>query len=468
MKRPIILTVLILLASVFSGMAQPASRRSDVTVYFRLDKYDIDPQYLDNPRALDDLDAIVQEFRMNIDSVTVVAYASPEGNYAYNEALSLRRADAMVRWLHGRYADVDFKQITKVAGGPDFKGLTERVKADSQLPYRDEVLSLVSDWGDQPVSVYNRLKAIRGGAPYAYIRRNYLPWMRTATTVIFHYRSEVSTYKASGAEGVESVFAQGGALPAVADPSLLPPVPTMATGQAQSWLIEDPIASTAVYEATDGLVNENESAADGIGQTTAPLVPVVTPAASGSRFAGKHPKFAVTTNLAYDAITAPNFGLIIPAGDHWAITAHYMFPWWVWDHNSRAFEILHWDLGARYYLHAQKPTDRATHTRTKLGGWYLSASAGIGYYDFEPKSKGWQGEEIMASVGGGYSLLLSPRWSLDFGMGFGPVFTKYRYYEGRYNDTRLIYQYKGKWSYFGPTSLNVGLTYMIYRKDRNK
>jgi len=476
------MTVLLLLAAYVAGMAQPASSRSDVTVHFRIESAKVEADYLDNAKALAELDAIVDRFRMNIDSVTVVAYSSPDGSVRYNEMLSEQRAASMVKWLKTKYADVDFKQIRQVAGGPDFSGLTSRVENDSKVPYRDDVLALIKDWGASPTATYDRLRKIRGGEPYSYIRRNYLPWMRNATTVIFHYRSDVSTYSPADTqeetvesdyvaterpalaeelplitEEVVSQFVPQGALVTMLDnEGILPPTVASEPASSQSWTIEDPIAESHVsYPETSDEVEPKEPSKIDLTDVI-PSVPYT-----------KVPYFAATTNLAYDAVTALNFGFIIPAGDHWAITAHYMFPWWIWKGNSRAFQILHWDLGARYYLRPVL-TDRATHTRTKLGGWYLSASAGIGYYDFEPNGKGWQGEEVMASIGGGYSLLLSRRWSLDFGLGVGPVFTKYRYYEGRNDHTRLVYQYKGKWSYFGPTSLNVGLTYMFYHKRKNK
>lgn len=173
----------------------------------------------------------------------------------------------------------------------------------------------------------------------------------------------------------------------------------------------------------------------------------------------KIPAFALSTNLLYDAVTAVNFGIEVPLGHRWSLRADYMFPWWVWDQNSRAFQILHLDLSARVYL-GERTLKRV------MTGWYLSAGAGVGYYDFEPKDTGIQGEEIIGAIGGGYSVLLGKNWSLDLGIGFGPIATRYRHYQGRNNNTKLIYQYDGRWFYFGPTVAKVGLTYTFGFKSR--
>ena len=193
-RRIASLCTVLLMASVI-GRAQHASKSTEVTVFFRVNSTVIDLGYFGNAEALQKLDKTIDIFRMNIDSVSIVAYASPEGNFQYNQWLSANRAAAMRKLLVEKYGDVDFKSIKEIVGGPDFDGLTRKIEADPNVPYREEVLEIVRNWGNEPVATFKALRALRGGKPYNYISYKYLPWLRTATTVIFHYNASVSLYK---------------------------------------------------------------------------------------------------------------------------------------------------------------------------------------------------------------------------------------------------------------------------------
>ena len=193
-RRIASLCTVLLMASVI-GRAQHASKSTEVTVFFRVNSTVIDLGYFGNAEALQKLDKTIDIFRMNIDSVSIVAYASPEGNFQYNQWLSANRAAAMRKLLVEKYSDVDFKSIKEIVGGPDFDGLTRKIEADPNVPYREEVLEIVRNWGNEPVATFKALRALRGGKPYSYISYKYLPWLRTATTVIFHYNASVSLYK---------------------------------------------------------------------------------------------------------------------------------------------------------------------------------------------------------------------------------------------------------------------------------
>lgn len=193
------------------------------------------------------------------------------------------------------------------------------------------------------------------------------------------------------------------------------------------------------------------------------------------------PLFALTTNLLYEAggaiatgfHTVPlTVGYEIPIGKNFSIQSNYTVttPWHAWNSNAECAELMHWDLGARWYPGGsfKKPfTPKAG--RRVLDGWYASLSAGMGYYDFEHNGKGYQGEEILVSAGLGYGLCFNDHWSLNFGLGFGPMYTRYRYYEGRSNNEHLMYRYSGTFTYFGVTDAKVTLTYLLYyNKKQNR
>lgn len=186
------------------------------------------------------------------------------------------------------------------------------------------------------------------------------------------------------------------------------------------------------------------------------------------------PLFALTTNLLYEAggaiatgfHTVPlTVGYEIPIGKHFSIQSNYTVttPWHAWNNNAECAELMHWDLGARWYPGGSfKKPFKPKEGRRVLDGWYASLSAGMGYYDFEHNGKGYQGEEILVSAGLGYGLCFNDHWSLNFGLGFGPMYTRYRYYEGRSNNEHLMYRYSGTFTYFGITDAKVTLTYLLY------
>ena len=167
----------------------------DASITFRVAQADILPDYQDNALQLERLAECIERFRMNIDSVTIIAFASPEGRYAFNQKLSARRASALHNYLLETWPDVSFGTVREFAGGPDFKGLAALLEDDPDVPFKDEVMALVRKWDVAPEATFRRLMTLRDGEPYEYIREKYLPWQRIATTVIIHYDRHVSLYE---------------------------------------------------------------------------------------------------------------------------------------------------------------------------------------------------------------------------------------------------------------------------------
>ena len=171
--------------------------------------------------------------------------------------------------------------------------------------------------------------------------------------------------------------------------------------------------------------------------------------------------FGVGTNLLFDAVTGVNASVDIPVGKHWDITADLIFPWWKNRNNNLAFQLLHLDVGARYYF---KPWEN--RSQDVLRGWFASASAGAGYYDFALwNPNGVQGEELKLSVGGGYTWALGDWWRLTAELGIGPVFTKYRIYEAETPD-RLVVTDQRSNVFLRPTTAKISLTYLLHSTSR--
>lgn len=178
----------------------------------------------------------------------------------------------------------------------------------------------------------------------------------------------------------------------------------------------------------------------------------------------RKPFIAVKTNLLYVLLITPNIGYEIPIGQKFSFFSDYTFPWWVNRSNDRAWQMLKWDIGGRWYFSKHDKEDLLDVLR----GHHLGLDLTAGYYDLEPKHKGWQGEFQGAGIEYGYTWRLSERWRLDASIGAGLFATKFRYYKGDSSDVHLIYQNHGKLFYFGPIELGVTLKYLFTRKVKKE
>lgn len=174
------------------------------------------------------------------------------------------------------------------------------------------------------------------------------------------------------------------------------------------------------------------------------------------------PIIAVSTNLLYDALITPNFAVELPIGHKWSLYGEYTFPWWLNKANDRAWEMLKWDLGGRYWLSKLNTND----PMDVLRGHFVGLDLNLGYYDIEPKHTGYQGEFASVSLEYGYAWKLSTHWRLDAFLGLGYMFSQYRYYEGNSDDTHLLYQHTGNLNWFGPTKVGASIKYIFTKTER--
>ena len=147
----------------------------------------------------------------------------------------------------------------------------------------------------------------------------------------------------------------------------------------------------------------------------------------------------------------------------WSVLLDYTFPWWVNRANDMAWQILKLDVGARKYF-------RKKSNKDVLTGFFVGLDLGAGYYDIEPKHKGWQGEFQTAGVEGGYAWTIGKKknWRMQAFAAVGWMGTHYRYYVGNDTDTRLMYKYSGRFNWIGPTKVGVSFQYIIHTKKKQE
>lgn len=469
-----------LLAGVLLLMWAPLQAQHGVwtagaTVTFPVGKADIRPTYMQNQAQLRRLDTLVNAFRMNIDSVSVVAFASPEGRFERNVELSQLRAQAMTAYLHKTYQDVQFGHIQEFAGGPDYQGLSAQILEDEKLPYREEVLDLVQNWGGHPEKAFQKLTALRGGVPYKYIYKKHLPWLRNATTIFIHFNKSVSIYEEpeQGGAPMQEPVAVEQARDTVAQVERITNVPVTRMEETTVAIKDTPVKTTVALFPTSVTKRQvMPPTATSDATFIAPPVPVESkwnpddeqeewqPAPKRERrekpVKEKKPQesigwpvVGIYTNVLFDAVTAANIGLHFTVSPHWDIEAQYIFPWWKNRDRKFALQVQHLNLGARYYFRTQDP----------LSGWFVSAGIGGGIYDIAPWGNGVQGWEAQVSLGGGYSWRLGKNWRLEASAAVGPVYTAYDTYEheagGIFKTTSV------RRILASPTNLQLSVIYLI-------
>lgn len=411
---PATVFVLFVLSSAPAGAQQHHREASDeFRITFPVSKYVLDREYRYNARAFAHLDSLLAvRGQVFVDSVIVVSKSSPEGPFKGNEALSLNRSKAIYDYVVNAYPNLADKVrvSSEVESWGEFAQMVSEDPTLSSATRADALAIIGSELApDAKKAQLRRLKE------YNYFLKYYFPALRFSAIVVVFDRV---------AEAVASL-----------------PVLDDVTFEEFPWI------DTRIELPEEHLV-----------------IPALTRSIEEIR-----PILAVSTNLvydfgslAYDMAFTPNIAVEVPIGQSWSVYAEYAFPWWLTPQNDRAWEILKWDIGGRWWFSRHNPSDRMDVLR----GHFLGLDFGAGYYDIEPKHTGYQGEFQTLGLEYGYAFRLSPHWRLDLYAGAGWMGTHYRYYEGTSDDVHLIYQHHGRLQWFGPVKAGASIKYIFTRKVR--
>lgn len=151
-----------------------------VSVRFPVAKTVLDPDFLSNAKSLKDIEDAI---RMVLDDewaelgmIDIAGYASPEGNTKQNQQLSVGRAEALKAYIMDKFGFSE-DRFNVTAGGEDWSGLRALV-ADSDMPYRNEILDIIDNVPQEKRQA--RLKALAGGRPYKSMLDVLYPQLRDA------------------------------------------------------------------------------------------------------------------------------------------------------------------------------------------------------------------------------------------------------------------------------------------------
>ena len=431
LRIPLLLAVLFLMVA---GSSAQQSQLPELQIHFRAGVSSVDLNYMSNRIVLSRIAAVLTpENAPYISSIRIEGYASPEGTSTVNERLSWARAEALKQHIvMGYYPQIQPAKITVQGMGENWEEFRRMADSDYRLPHRLEVLYII-DHVHAHIDVAantSRKKSLMdlGAETWNYMLRNYFPLLRTggAITVVMESDTpeDIMTSISNALNGIEN-----------------PPTTTSKATSEPEKIVEEPCLSDTIFIEKERLVQDCELE--------------------------RKPLFALKTNLLYDAATMLNVEIEIPLGQRWSIAGEYIFPWWLWEDKQIAIEMLSASLEGRYWFGNR--TDKR-----ELTGWYLGLYTGGGYFDFEWKDKGYQGEFFLAAgVSGGYAHTISKNgnWRMEYGLGLGYMQTKYREYVPKFgsdDEWHLIRQRDGIHRWFGPTKAKVSLVWMInhgYKKN---
>lgn len=369
-------------------------------ISFQVNKTEILPDYGNNRRELEGLYSVLDSLRrvekMDIRHLSLKGFASPEGSYAHNEKLARGRVESLRDYIVSHY-NLSSDVISTSYEAEDWKGLREYVMEHTELPGREQILSII-DSDDDPDKKLTTIQR-RHPAAYKQLKEEAFPLLRHTD-----YSINYSITKGTDRELVEVLI----------DTS---------------------------YVNTLTLHDE-------------PLRPVIDHGAVKTY----RPILAVKSNLLYDLLLAPNIELELPLGRdaRWSVMAEYTNPWWRWDRLDQSYEIQELGVELRHWF-----MPRCVEGRPCLSGHFWGVYGAVAKYDLERNEVGDQGDVFSAGVTYGYSWPLSARWNLELSASAGIVAGERRHYNAEFDSTHLIYKYTKNLFYAGPTKLKVSLVYFL-------
>ena len=368
------------------------------SIWYKHDSITVNPDYLGNRRQIEHIINYLQS-SPRIDSITIHAWASPEGGYHHNVWLSKKRAESAKQFLLDHCPDTLKLNADKIKISPlaeNWPGLIKLVEEKYHRHDREKVLKILyaDNIGDETRKW--RLQQLDNGYTWKYLIRRYMPELRAATWVC--------------------VWAE-----------VIKPMPVVAQ------IVDEPVAEI---------------------KRLAPP-PVVKPF-------HQRTIVALKTNMLYDAVTALNFAVEIPFNERFSILYEQHFPWWLSNDNKYCLQFLSFGGEFRWWFAPQtRPASSSMKQRDALMGHFLGLHAWGGKSDIQwGREFGcYQFDFLSAGLTYGYSMPIGKYLNLEFSISAGYARIPYQHYIPT-EDWQILIRDKndaGVLHYFGPTKAEVSL-----------
>ncbi len=350
--------------------------------------------------------------------VFIRTVASPDGNTSANIALSSKRAENVRMLLCNEFGLSPFI-VHVTSDGEDWTGLATAVEKLSieEAPWRDEALQIIQQaprWRIRGEDVEDlrktNLRTLQGGKPWAYMKKNIFPNLRSA------YGDAMFVVSVPVPEKKDTVIVT----PAVADTIVVEKVVT-------------------VEKFYDGRMDMQFA----------------------HRVEEKRFLFSARTNIV--AIPLINVGVEFPFGEHWSMGLDFYYPWIRRNSlHKDCTQLIAYDMDVRYYLGSDKYPKES-----RLLGHSFGVYGAGGHYDFEREWTGYQGTFFNFGFDWKYSWpIIHGRMHMEIEIGLGVIYSDAQPYDcfipygecfRRPEERKII-----RW--YGPTRAQFNLVVPFYRK----
>ena len=381
-------------------------------LYYWRDRIDLDETYLDNGWQMDRIRHYLAH-SPRIDSITIQAYASPEGVYEHNVWLARKRAEAAKRFILEHLPDRQTFDAARIRLRPmdeNWTGLAAELEVNYHRADREKVLAILRAPVRNDTKKW-RLQQLDNGYTYKYIIRTHMPRLRLATWICVWQRP-----------------------------------------------FEEPIGKETRFAVTEPVQS--------------PLKPYRATVAEDSTAWKKRTFLALKSNLLYDAATAVNFAVEVPFNERFSLLYEHHCPWWLSDNNRYCLQFL--SFGGEFRWWFKPRTSPATARRVQrdaLVGHFLGLYGMGGKFDIQAnRTFCYQGEFFSVGLSYGYAMPISKRLNLEFSISAGYARIPYRHYNPT-DDGELLIRDRNKtgvWHYVGPTKIEVALSVPLLIKKRVK
>lgn len=383
-------------------------------IFYRVNRVDIDANYMDNAASLSDIKRILSVFP-RIDSITIHSFASPEGRYEHNRWLAAERGKSAKRYILKNLPEdkqIPDSLIYLRPTPENWVGMREEIVEKYPFENKTDVLDIIDRTDIDATKKESLLRRLDSGRSWRYIIKNVMPQLRNAAWI------------------------------SVWRPISGPVIATNVPPPSMSRRLEvEPLK----FELPEVQTTRSKTI------------------------------LALKTNLLYDALTWLNYSIEVPIWqDKFSALVYHQFPWWRWGKGKNEYCIRFLGLGteARWWF---KPKPRVETVKRKIRdrfvGHYLGVYGESGKYDFERKRDiCYQGEYWSVGLSYGYSFPIAKRLNLEVSLSAGYASIAYRGYTPSPDYSVLWRDYDkiGRWHYWGVTKVQVSLVVPIIIKTKPK
>lgn len=289
----ILILIMLLLKGMTRVCAQEYRREIDsvnsIVLYFKIDRAVLDSTYMENSGALKKLDDLIKNKLVisNLDSITIVASSSPDGNEVYNLNLSEKRAESVKIYIMEKYPMIKNELIRARYTGENWIDFKRMIETDKNVPCQEELISIINSNRKNEAKKW-LIKTLGNGEAWRYIKKSFLPQLRTGAVCVIYYKPEPVEEEKEEVQQKE-------------DEVLVPP------RQPEPVVLPTPVSMTK-------------------------------------------PLFAIKTNLLYDVLSAANLEIEVPIGKRWSIAAEGIFPWWKASRADWTMQLLAGHATVKYWF----------------------------------------------------------------------------------------------------------------------